>query len=260
MAHIPSDIAELLNVEAERLNSPDFIAADPVQFPRRYTEQRDVEAAALLCATIAWGKRSMICRNCERMLALMDGRPAAYIMDAAYEELRPEDNVHRTFFNANLQHWLRGLRRIFERYGTVEGLARERGVAAEPAPAWALAREINIGLAAANGCRDSRCLPQNLEQTALKRLNMALRWLVRRDGVVDMGIWTALSPAQLYIPLDVHVGNTARDLGLLSRRGNDRRAAEQLTEALRSLRPDDPVFYDFALFGLGVEGGVHKLN
>ena len=93
---------------------------------------------------------------------------------------------------------------------------------------------------------------------------MALRWLVRRDGVVDMGIWTALSPAQLYIPLyiplDVHVGNTARDLGLLSRRGNDRRAAEQLTEALRSLRPDDPVFYDFALFGLGVEGGVHKLN
>lgn len=97
MAHIPSDIAELLNVEAERLNSPDFIAADPVQFPRRYTEQRDVEAAALLCATIAWGKRSMICRNCERMLALMDGRPAAYIMDAAYEELRPEDNVHRTF-------------------------------------------------------------------------------------------------------------------------------------------------------------------
>ena len=83
---------------------------------------------------------------------------------------------------------------------------------------------------------------------------------MRRDGIVDMGIWTALSPAQLYIPLDVHVGNTARDLGLLSRRGNDRRAAEQLTEALRSLRPDDPVFYDFALFGLGVEGGVHKLN
>ena len=78
------------------------------------------------------------------MLALMDGRPAAYIMDAAYEELRPEDNVHRTFFNANLQHWLRGLRRIFKRYGTVEGLARERGVSAEPAPAWALAKEINI--------------------------------------------------------------------------------------------------------------------
>jgi len=258
---IHPDIAELLEHEAHRLNSPAFIDADPVQFPRRYTAQRDVEATALLCATIAWGKRNMICRNCDRMLALMDRQPAAYIMDGAYEELRPDDNIHRTFFNANLQHWLRGLRRIFTRYGSVEGLAGERGIASDAAPAWALAREINRELAAANdGHTDSRCLPQNLDATALKRLNMALRWLVRNDGIVDLGLWNVLTPAQLYIPLDVHVGNTARDLGLLLRRSNDRSAAVQLTEALRTLRPDDPVIFDFALFGLGIEGKIPSVT
>ena len=91
-----------------------------------------------------------------------------------------------------------------------------------------------------------------LDTTALKRINMALRWLVRRDGIVDMGVWTSIKPSQLFIPLDVHVGNTARALGLLQRRGNDRKAVEQLTALLRTLRPDDPVLYDFALFGIGV--------
>ena len=250
---ISPDIARLLIAEAERLNSPAFIDADPVQFPRRFTDPRDIEVAALLCATIAWGNRTMICRNCERMLGVLEWQPYNYIMDEAYETL-PDGNVHRTFFNANLRHYLRGLHRVFSRYGSVEGLARERGIASEQAPAWALARELNRELAEANdGCADSRCLPQNLDNTALKRLNMALRWLVRRDGIVDLGVWDVLEPSQLYIPLDVHVGNTARDLGLLDRRSNDRRAAVQLTEALRSLRPDDPVVFDFALFGLGIE-------
>ena len=254
MTDITPEIAELLETEARRLNSPDFIAADPVQFPRRFSDHRDIETSALLCATIAWGNRTMICRNCERMLALMDYKPAEFIMDRAYEDLRPEDNIHRTFFNANLQHWLRGLHRIFERYGSVEGLARHAGIAASAAPSWTLADAMNRELVAANdGCADSRCLPQNLKQTALKRINMALRSLVPRDGIVDMGLWSVITPAQLYIPLDVHVGNTARDLGLLTRRSNDRTAVEQLTAALRTLRPDDPVVYDFALFGIGIE-------
>ncbi len=257
MTQIPSDIALLLETEATRLNSPAFIEADPVQFPRRFSGQRDIETAALLCATIAWGNRTMICRNCERMLALMDHKPAEFILDRAYEDLRPTDNIHRTFFNANLQHWLRGLHRIFSRYGSVEGLAAHAGIAASEAPSWALADAINRELIAANdGRTDSRCLPQNLKQTALKRINMALRWLVRRDGIVDLGIWSVITPAQLYIPLDVHVGNTARDLGLLARRSNDRTAVEQLTAAMRTLRPDDPVLFDFALFGIGIE---HKL-
>lgn len=255
MKDIDPYIAELLESEAARLNAPAFIEEDPVQFPRRFSRQTDIEAAALLCATIAWGKRGMICRNCERLLDVMDNRPTDYILDGEFESLEDSRNIHRTFFNANLKHWLRGLRRIFHKYGSVEGLAAAKRIASEEAPAWGLANAINEELAAANDGRcDSRCLPRNLDCTALKRLNMALRWLVRRDGIVDIGVWNVLEPSQLYIPLDVHVGNTARALGLLERRANDRRAVEQLTESLRELRPEDPTLYDFALFGIGIEG------
>ncbi|MDR0891215.1 MAG: DUF2400 domain-containing protein, partial [Mediterranea sp.] len=96
-------------------------------------------------------------------------------------------------------------------------------------------------------------LPYNVEKSALKRINMALRWLVRTDGIVDLGLWTFIRPSQLYIPLDVHVADTARRLGLLQRKSNDRKAVEELTATLRTFCPDDPVKYDFALFGLGVE-------
>ena len=105
-----------------------------------------------------------------------------------------------------------------------------------------------------NGDVCSRCLPVNLRNTALKRFNMALRWLVRDDGIVDMGVWKSIPKSRLYIPLDVHVGNTARNLGILERKSNDRRAVELLTGEMRQLRPDDPAFYDFALFGIGMEG------
>ncbi|MDE6269806.1 MAG: TIGR02757 family protein, partial [Muribaculaceae bacterium] len=220
-----------------------------------FSSHTDIEAAALLCATIAWGKRSMICRNCQRMLDIMDNRPTDYILSGEFETLADEKNIHRTFFNANFKHWLRGLQRIFKTYGSVEGLVKSKDIANSKAPAWELAAALNAELAAANdGCADSRCLPLNLQNTALKRLNMALRWLVRRDGIVDLGIWDSVKPSQLYIPLDVHVGNTARGLGLLDRRSNDRRAVEELTATLRDLRPDDPTFYDFALFGIGVTG------
>ncbi len=121
-------------------------------------------------------------------------------------------------------------------------------------PAWKLVDLINQELAEANnGNSDSRCLPLNMKQTALKRVNMALRWLVRRDGIVDLGVWDAIDPSQLYIPLDVHVGNTARNLGIVTRKADDRRTVIELTEALRTIRPDDPAIYDFALFGIGMQ-------
>ena len=111
-------------------------------------------------------------------------------------------------------------------------------------------------------CRrgDSRCLPLNLDTTALKRVNMALRWLVRDDGIVDLGVWNALKPSQLYIPLDVHVGNTARSLGIITRKANDKKTTLELTRELAALRPDDPVWYDYALFGIGVGAGVQQID
>ena len=247
-----NDLKGLLDREAMRINNIDFIDRDPVQFPRRFSKLQDIEIASLLSATIAWGNRKMICRDCDRMLALMGHDPYNFIMDGAYEDI-PDMNIHRTFFARNLRHFLRGLRLLFSRHGSVDALARDCGAAQSEFPAWHLAEAINTILAEANeGTGDSRCLPLNLTTTALKRLNMALRWLVRDDGIVDMGVWSSLKPSQLYIPLDVHVGNTARALGLVDRRANDRRTAVELTSMLRSRRPADPVWFDYALFGIGI--------
>ena len=116
-----------------------------------------------------------------------------------------------------------------------------------------LASLLQQELAEANsGTSDSRCLPTNLSSTALKRINMALRWLVRDDGIVDMGVWNAITPSQLFVPLDVHVGDTARALGMITRRANDKKTVLQLTNVLRQMRPNDPVIYDYALFGIGI--------
>lgn len=248
-----NDLRELLDSEAERINSPQFIGDDPVQFPRRYSRLQDIEIAALLASTIAWGNRRMICRDGDRLMSLMHDAPWQFVMDEAYEDLDPA-NIHRTFFVDNLKHYLRGLRRIYAAHGTLQEFARSEGVGGSEAPAWDLARIINRELAEANGGKgDSRCLPLNLGSTALKRLNMALRWLVRNDGIVDMGVWDVISPSQLYIPLDVHVADVSRRLGLLTRRSNDRKAVEELTGRVRGFRPDDPAVYDFALFGIGMQ-------
>ena len=241
--NISEDTWTLLEEEARRINSPAFIADDPVQFPRRFTSQPDAEIASLLSATIAWGNRRMICRDCDRMLALMGHDPHAYVMEQAYEDL-PDGNIHRTFFNRNLRHFLRGLHRVYSRHATLEDFARACGATAAEAPSWHLVEALNNELREANGgCDDSRCLPL---------INMALRWLVRDDGIVDLGMWKALRPSQLFIPLDVHVGNTARQLGLIDRRANDRRTVIELTSLLRRRRPDYPLWFDFALFGIGI--------
>ena len=225
-----ADLRDLLDREAARINSPAFIADDPVQFPRRFSSVPDIEIAGLLSATIAWGNRRMICNNCNRLLSLMDNCPYDYLMDEGYEDLPPEQNIHRTFFGRNFRHLMRGLRRIYARHGSLDAFSAACGAPAAETPAWHLAAALNAQLSEANGgVSDSRCLPLNL------------------------GIWKSLRPSQLYLPLDVHAGNTARALGLLKRRANDRRAVMDLTDAVRPMRPGDPAFYDFALFGIGIE-------
>ena len=249
-----AEITELLLSEAARINSPEFIAADPVQFPRRFlSSQPDAEIVSLLAAHIAWGNRKMICRDADRMLEMMDGQPHAFVMEGAYEAISDTTNIHRTFFGRNLKHFMRGLRAIYSRHATLDDFCRCCGAPDSEFPAWHLAAAINDELARANGgTSDCRCLPLNLQTTALKRLNMALRWLVRRDGIVDLGMWRSLSPAQLFIPVDVHVGDTARSLGLITRKANDRRTAVEITCRMREICPDDPVLLDFALFGIAV--------
>lgn len=250
---IDKDVVSLLDSEARRINRTEFIANDPVQFPRRFSKLQDVEIVAFLSAIIAWGKRTMICRDAERMLALMDHDPYNYVMDRGYEDLNPDMNLHRTFFGCHFQYFLRGMRRIYEQFGSLDAFAATVGAGESEAPSWNLVGEMQKIMSDENGGETcSQCLPVNLEATALKRVNMALRWLVRDDGIVDMGLWKSIPKRKLFIPLDVHVGNTARDLGILTRRSNDRKAVEELTAFLRTLRPEDPVFYDYALFGIGV--------
>lgn len=247
-----NDIKELLDREAERINNPDFIGRDPVQFPRRFETLQDIEITSFLAAMLAWGNRKMICRDIEKMLSLMDQQPYQYMMDEGYEDLDPKLNIHRTFFASHLQHFLRGLRGIYSRYGSLDNFASHYKIGESEAPAWLLVEKINEALYAANGESSSRCLPLNLKQSALKRVNMALRWLVRDDGIVDLGVWNSIPKSKLFIPLDVHVGNISRELGLLTRKANDRKSVEELTEVLRRFNPSDPAIYDFALFGIGI--------
>ncbi|MDE6859570.1 MAG: TIGR02757 family protein [Duncaniella sp.] len=251
------DLKDLLDNEAARINSPSFIGDDPVQFPHRFSDVRDIEIASLLSATIAWGNRKMICRDCDKMLSLMDNKPYMYVMDEGYEDLPDDMNIHRTFFTKHFKYYLRGLRKVYAEHGSLQEYARTLDIAADEAPAWKLVEGLNAILAEANQGQPSeyasRCLPQNLVTTALKRVNMALRWLVRNDGIVDMGVWDVIKPSQLYIPLDVHVGDISRELGLLTRNANDRRAVIEVTDHLRRFNPGDPTVYDFALFGIGMK-------
>ncbi len=253
------ELKERLDKLAEKYNTSAFFVDDPISFPRRYSDLRDIEISAFATSVIAWGRRPMILRNAEKMDALMWHEPYHFIMEGDIDAIA-EDNIHRTFFGRHLRYMLRGLREIYSRYGSLETFATAIGATTAVAPAWKIAEAMNKIFDDANARSGkplegpSRCLPADAASSALKRFNMALRWLVRNDGIVDLGVWSALKPSQLYIPLDVHSARTARTLGLLTRKANDRRAVEELTAELRRLRPDDPTVYDFALFGAGEAG------
>jgi uncharacterized protein (TIGR02757 family) len=230
----------------------DFIAKDPVQFPRRFSKRADVEIAAFLAATIAWGRRDIIIRSAEKMFAIMGTSPSDFVTEGSYRKLK-DRCIHRTFFESDLKYFCKGFKRCYAKYDTLEKL-----FAGTP-DVWqgiALFRE---EMAAANGGRFSKHIANpgtpasgtaKGAGSACKRINLALRWLVR-EGPVDSGLWKSIKPADLYIPLDVHVARTARKLGLLTRKSNDRKAVVELTEKLRGFCKEDPVKYDFALFGMG---------
>lgn len=246
------DIKNLLDEYAAAINTKEFVKDDPVQFPRRFSSIRDIEITAFTTATISWGKREMILRDADRMLASMNNAPYDFVMNRGYERYEKK-NVHRTFFEQDLAYMLRGFNAIYSRYGSLDELLMQRGINSCEAPAWEVCRILSEEACHANsGCANGQCYPSGYATSALKRINLAIRWLVRNDGIVDLGVWHSITPDKLYIPLDVHVGNTARRLGLLKRKSNDRKAVEELTSALRVFNAEDPVIYDFALFGIGV--------
>jgi uncharacterized protein (TIGR02757 family) len=180
------------------------------------------------------------------MFSLMDQSPFAFVMSGNYAKLK-DRCIHRTFFESDLRYFCRGFKNCYTQYGSLESLFSS---ADNVWNGMALFRET---MARGNKGAYSKHLADPASNSACKRLNLALRWLVRK-GPVDTGLWKKLSPASLYIPLDVHVGRTARSLGLIdaTRKSNDKKAVFALTEKLREFCPDDPVKYDFALFGMGI--------
>jgi uncharacterized protein (TIGR02757 family) len=224
----------------------DFIEHDPVQFPRRLKKRADIEIAAFLTATIAWGRRDLILRSAQRMFALMETNPAAFVMAEKYNDLNRRSRglcIHRTFFENDLIYFCKGFKSCYTKYGNLERLF------SGTEDIWQGISLFREEMAAANGGRYTKHIANPGANSACKRINLALRWLVRK-GPVDLGLWKSITPAALYIPLDVHVARTARKIGLLKRKTNDKKAVIELTEKLREFCPEDPVKYDFALFGM----------
>jgi uncharacterized protein (TIGR02757 family) len=226
-----------------------------VQFPRGYTAREDREIAAFLAAVIAWGRRDLILRSARRMFNIMGASPYDYVMSGGWKKTAGAACIHRTFFEKDLAYFCKGFRACYKKYGGLEELFASAG---EIFAGITLFRETMAagGEAPGGGKRAalySRHIADPGKNSACKRMNLALRWLVRNDGIVDLGLWTTISPAKLYIPLDLHVARAARKLGLLERKSNDRKAVENLTAKLREFCPEDPVKYDFALFSMGGE-------
>lgn len=248
-----NDIKGFLDEWVEKINVPAFIETDPEQFPLRYADRKDREVVTFVVSTITWGKRSMILNSAEKMLRTMGESPYDYIRSGGYKKLGTA-NIHRTFFEQDLAYFCRGLDYYYSREESLEKLFVS---SSNPWEGITLFRET---MAKGNDGEFSKHISNPQTDSACKRLHLALRWLVRDDGKADYGIWKEIHPSALYIPLDVHVGRTSRALGLISRKQNDRKSVEMLTEKLRSFCPEDPVKYDFALFGIGESGAASILG
>lgn len=172
----------------------------------------------------------------------MENSPAAFIMSGSYKKLKNR-NIHRTFFENDLKYYCRGFRYCYAKYGSLEKLF------ASFDDIWEGISLFRREMAAGNGGRYSAQIANQDANSACKRINLALRWLVRKEPV-DTGLWKSIKPSALYIPLDVHVARNARRIGLLQRKTNDKKAVIELTGKLRELCPEDPVKYDFALFSI----------
>jgi len=234
-------------------NNTGFIVCDPISIPHCFSDKRDREISGFLTAAIAWGRRDLILRSSHLMIGLMDNSPFEFVSSASDHEIeRLGRFVHRTFNGDDFRCFIRGLRKIYTAFASMEDVIVE-GINAGDSVKDGLSHLRTFFFSVPHEKRAEKHFADVNGGAAGKRLNMFLRWMVRKDDRgVDFGIWKMIDPSMLFIPLDLHSGNTARRLGLLTRKQNDWKAVEELTCVLREFDPADPVKYDFALFGLGV--------
>ena len=225
--------AAILREYAAKYNDPVYFEQDPIAFPKRFAalmrrgeaSKKDVEVAAVIAAHLAWGRRAMIVRDCGRAFDEMGWKPYDYVMKGSY---RCEPcSLHRTVMWSEFAAICAALRDYYLANDSLEPLSQD---------------EMRTRIY----CRKSD------PKAANKKINMLRRWMVRRDGKVDLGVWENSSPSQLIIPLDVHVHRVAREMSLTERNAADARTALEITQALAEVFPGDPCLGDFALFGYGV--------
>lgn len=246
------ELKEFLDEKVDLYNHPNFIESDPIQIPHQYIHKEDIEIAAFLSATIAWGNRKMIINNAQKLMEIMGQTPHDFVMNYnENQEEKIENFVHRTFNSVDLNTFIYALQNIYSNHGGLE---------------YAFAKDLQNNDLQKNISnfkqlffeidhlpRTQKHVSDPLNNSAAKRINMFLRWMVRNDQKgVDFGIWKNIPTSALSCPLDVHSGNVARKLGILLRKQNDGKALQELDNQLRIFDPKDPVKYDFALFGLGV--------
>lgn len=247
-----SEVKAFLDEKATQYEAQEFITADPIQIPHSFSKKEDIEISGFLAATIAWGNRKSIITNAKKMMELMENSPHDFILHHQEKDLKHFDGfVHRTFNADDLSYFVRALKHIYSHHHGLEAVFAKASEKTSLQMAIHQFKQLFFSLS--HPSRSQKHVSDPLKGSAAKRLNMYLRWMVRSNNKgVDFGLWKSISPAQLSCPLDVHSGNVARKLKLLKRKQNDAKALLELDENLRKMDEEDPVKYDFALFGLGV--------
>lgn len=245
-------LKEFLEEKTLKYNQSGFILTDPIQVPKHFSKKQDIEISGFLTAAISWGNRKAIIANAHRMMGHMDFEPYGFIMQAGTSDLEKlEKYVHRTFNGSDLKYFVKSLKNIYAYHGGLEKVLH-KGFQTDHTIRSALSHLFEVFFEMP-GERTRKHLANVQAGASAKRMNMFLRWMVRDDGKgVDFGLWKKIPSSALMLPLDVHTGNVARKLGMLTRKSNDWKAVEEVTDNLRKLDPFDPVKYDFALFGLGI--------
>ena len=248
-------LKDFLNKKVDDYNQPFFIEPDPICIPHLFTKRQDIEIAGFFAAIFAWGNRTTIINKSKELMQLMDNAPHEFCLKHSDAELKRLLHFkHRTFNPTDLLYFIDFFQHHYSNYDSLESAFTRSMNEKDTTVENALNGFYDYFFSLENvPKRTLKHIASPAKKSSCKRLNMYLRWMVRRDDKgVDFGLWNSLSPSQLIIPLDVHVARVARHFGLLTRKPTDWLAAVELTEVMKTLDKKDPAKYDFALFALGV--------
>ena len=252
---IDKKLQDFLNKKVDEYNQPFFIVPDPICIPHLFTKKQDIEIAGFFAAIFAWGNRTTIINKSKELMMLMDNAPHEFCLHHTAADLnRLLHFKHRTFNPTDLLYFIDFFQHHYSKNESLESAFTQSLKTNDTNIENGLNGFYNYFFSLENvPKRTLKHIASPFKKASCKRLNMYLRWMVRDDKKgVDFGIWKAISPSQLIIPLDLHVARVARHFGLLNRKPTDWLAAVELTEAMKTLDKKDPAKYDFALFALGV--------